>query len=61
VEVTNQDSEPVAVYTILTLVKREVKAKDPDANDAPPDTVPPNPRAPSTRAPAASDQPVTTT
>jgi oxepin-CoA hydrolase/3-oxo-5,6-dehydrosuberyl-CoA semialdehyde dehydrogenase len=60
VEVTNQDSEPVAVYTLLTLVKRQVKAKDPDVNDTPPDGVPPNPRAPSTRAPSPSDQPVTT-
>ena len=60
VEVTNQDSEPVAVYTILTLVRRQVKAKDPDANDAAPDGVPPNPRAPSSRAPSPADQPVTT-
>jgi oxepin-CoA hydrolase/3-oxo-5,6-dehydrosuberyl-CoA semialdehyde dehydrogenase len=34
VEVTNQSSEPVAVYTILTLVRRKAAANDPDANDA---------------------------
>lgn len=61
VEVTNQDQEPVAVYTILTLVKRQVAAKDPDANDAPPDSVPDNPRAPEARAPDITDQTVTTT
>ena len=33
VEVTNQDGEPVAVYTILTLVKRQVAAGSP-ASDA---------------------------
>jgi oxepin-CoA hydrolase/3-oxo-5,6-dehydrosuberyl-CoA semialdehyde dehydrogenase len=60
VEVTNQDSEPVAVYTILTLVRRHVHAPYPDANDAPPDSVPSNPRAPAARAPSSSDQPVTT-
>ena len=45
VEVTNQDQEPVAVYTILTLVRRHVEANDPDAND-PKAAVPDNPRAP---------------
>jgi hypothetical protein len=33
VEVTNQDGEPVAVYTILTLVKRQEAATAP-ASDA---------------------------
>lgn len=60
VEVTNQDNEPVAVYTILTLVKRRVGVKDPDADDGPPDGVAANPRAPSTRETSVSDQPVTT-
>jgi oxepin-CoA hydrolase/3-oxo-5,6-dehydrosuberyl-CoA semialdehyde dehydrogenase len=46
VEVTNQNAEPVAVYTILTLVRRHAKAGDPDANDALPDKVADNPRAP---------------
>ena len=55
VEVTNQDKEPVAVYTILTLVKRKVEANDPDANDAKAG-VADNPRAPATRAPAPSDK-----
>ena len=45
VEVTNQDQEPVAVYTILTLVRRQAEAKDPDAND-PPARLADNPRAP---------------
>ncbi|MGE5748451.1 MAG: phenylacetic acid degradation bifunctional protein PaaZ [Gemmatimonas sp.] len=47
VEVTNQDKEPVAVYTILTLVKRKVEANDPDANDAKAG-IADNPRAPET-------------
>jgi oxepin-CoA hydrolase/3-oxo-5,6-dehydrosuberyl-CoA semialdehyde dehydrogenase len=51
VEVTNQDKEPVAVYTILTLVKRKVEANDPDANDAKAG-VADNPRAPATAEPA---------
>ena len=55
VEVTNQDKEPVAVYTILTLVKRKVEATDPDANDAKAG-VADNPRAPATRDPAPSDK-----
>lgn len=55
VEVTNQDKEPVAVYTILTLVKRKVEANDPDANDAKAG-VADNPRAPATRDPAPSDK-----
>lgn len=55
VEVTNQDQEPVAIYTILTLVKRHVEAGDPDANDAPAG-VGDNPRAPETRAPSESDK-----
>jgi oxepin-CoA hydrolase/3-oxo-5,6-dehydrosuberyl-CoA semialdehyde dehydrogenase len=55
VEVTNQDREPVAVYTILTLVKRKVEANDPDANDAKAG-VADNPRAPATREPAPSDK-----
>jgi oxepin-CoA hydrolase / 3-oxo-5,6-dehydrosuberyl-CoA semialdehyde dehydrogenase len=46
VEVTNQNSEPVAVYTILTLVRRHAKPGDPDANDSTPDKVADNPRAP---------------
>ena len=55
VEVTNQDSEPVAVYTILTLVKRKVEANDPDANDL--DVrEPANPRDPATREPAPTDK-----
>jgi oxepin-CoA hydrolase / 3-oxo-5,6-dehydrosuberyl-CoA semialdehyde dehydrogenase len=45
VEVTNQDQEPVAVYTILTLVKRKAEPQDPDAND-PPANLADNPRAP---------------
>jgi oxepin-CoA hydrolase/3-oxo-5,6-dehydrosuberyl-CoA semialdehyde dehydrogenase len=45
VEVTNQDKEPVAIYTILTLVRRKVEASDPDAND-PPAKLADNPRAP---------------
>ena len=45
VEVTNQDKEPVAIYTILTLVRRKVEANDPDAND-PPAKLADNPRAP---------------
>ena len=44
VEVTNQDQEPVAIYTILTLVRRKVEAADPDANDSTPPVD--NPRAP---------------
>lgn len=59
VEVTNQEQEPVAVYTILTLVKRRVEANDPDANDAPAG-VGDNPRAPETREPVAADKPVET-
>ena len=55
VEVTNQDSEPVAVYTILTLVKRQVEAGDPDAND-PKAGVGDNPRAPEAREPAPTDK-----
>jgi oxepin-CoA hydrolase/3-oxo-5,6-dehydrosuberyl-CoA semialdehyde dehydrogenase len=54
VEVTNQNQEPVAVYTILTLVRRNVTANDPDAND-PKAGVRDNPRAPETREPQASD------
>jgi oxepin-CoA hydrolase/3-oxo-5,6-dehydrosuberyl-CoA semialdehyde dehydrogenase len=49
VEVTNQDQEPVAVYTILTLVKRDVKPSDPDANDEKAG-VRDNPRAPEAAA-----------
>ena len=45
VEVTNQDQEPVAVYTILTLVRRKVEPDDPDAND-PAAKLADNPRAP---------------
>src|SRR5688500_7645350 len=56
VEVTNQDNEPVAVYTILTLVKRQAKANDPDAAD-PKTGVPDNQRAPETREPLPVDQP----
>ncbi len=56
VEVTNQDKEPVAVYTILTLVKRQVPANDPDANDPPP-TLGHNPRAPETRDALPTDKP----
>ena len=55
VEVTNQDAEPVAVYTILTLVKRKVEANDPDAND-PAVSVPGSPQAPATREPTATDK-----
>jgi oxepin-CoA hydrolase/3-oxo-5,6-dehydrosuberyl-CoA semialdehyde dehydrogenase len=55
VEVTNQNSEPVAVYTILTLVKRKVEANDPDAND-PNVREPANPRDPATREPAPTDK-----
>jgi oxepin-CoA hydrolase/3-oxo-5,6-dehydrosuberyl-CoA semialdehyde dehydrogenase len=55
VEVTNQDQEPVAVYTILTLVKRKPKPNDPDSNDARAD-VSDNPRAPEARKPAAADR-----
>jgi oxepin-CoA hydrolase/3-oxo-5,6-dehydrosuberyl-CoA semialdehyde dehydrogenase len=55
VEVMNQDNEPVAVYTILTLVRRKVDAKDPDANDVNA-SVGDNPRAPETREPAPSDK-----
>jgi hypothetical protein len=44
--VVNQNQEPVAVYTILTLVRRKVEQNDPDAND-PPAGVRDNPRAPS--------------
>lgn len=55
VEVTNQDKEPVAVYTILTLVRRKVEAGDPDAGDAPAG-VASNPRAPETRNPAPADR-----
>jgi hypothetical protein len=55
VEVTNQDKEPVAVYTILTLVRRKVGAHDPDANDANA-SVGKNPRAPESREPAPSDK-----
>lgn len=56
VEVTNQAQEPVAVYTILTLVQRRVKASDADANDAGPEGVADNPRAPVTREPVATDE-----
>jgi oxepin-CoA hydrolase/3-oxo-5,6-dehydrosuberyl-CoA semialdehyde dehydrogenase len=56
VEVTNQNQEPVAVYTILTLVKRQVEAGDPDADDSKAG-VPDNPRAPETRPAAPSDKP----
>jgi oxepin-CoA hydrolase/3-oxo-5,6-dehydrosuberyl-CoA semialdehyde dehydrogenase len=49
VEVTNQNQEPVAVYTILTLVKRDVKPSDPDANDEKAG-VRDNPRAPEAAA-----------
>ena len=45
VEVTNQDQEPVAIYTILTLVRRKVEAGDPDSND-PVAAIADNPRAP---------------
>jgi oxepin-CoA hydrolase / 3-oxo-5,6-dehydrosuberyl-CoA semialdehyde dehydrogenase len=45
VEVTNQNKEPVAVYTILTLVRRKIEQNNPDAND-PPAGVKDNPRAP---------------
>ena len=45
VEVTNQDQEPVAIYTILTLVKRKPEVNDPDAND-PSVRLSDNPRAP---------------
>ncbi|HVF39274.1 MAG TPA: phenylacetic acid degradation bifunctional protein PaaZ [Gemmatimonadaceae bacterium] len=58
VEVTNQDGDPVAVYTILTLVKREVKMEDADASDGPPDGVRDNPRAPAVRETVATDKPV---
>ncbi|HEX2724025.1 MAG TPA: phenylacetic acid degradation bifunctional protein PaaZ [Gemmatimonadaceae bacterium] len=56
VEVTNQDQEPVAVYTILTLLKRQPQANDADANDpqvAEPDAI----RSPKTREPIATDKP----
>jgi oxepin-CoA hydrolase/3-oxo-5,6-dehydrosuberyl-CoA semialdehyde dehydrogenase len=56
VEVTNQDAEPVAVYTILTLVKRKVEQGDPDAND-PKAGVGDNPRAPAARPPIQADKP----
>ncbi|MEJ7760586.1 MAG: phenylacetic acid degradation bifunctional protein PaaZ [Gemmatimonadaceae bacterium] len=59
VEVTNQDQEPVAVYTILTLVKRQVPTADAGASTAGPDGVGNNPWAPVTRQPQATDQPVT--
>ena len=55
VEVTNQDAEPVAVYTILTLVKRQELAHDPDANDSKVE-VPGSPQAPATREPIATDK-----
>jgi len=55
VEVTNQDAEPVAVYTILTLVKRKVEVGDPDANDLKVEN-PSSPQAPHTREPAATDK-----
>ena len=55
VEVTNQEQEPVAVYTILTLVRRRVEANDPDAND-PNAGVSDNPRAPETRDPLPTDK-----
>ena len=45
VEVTNQDQEPVAIYTILTLVKRKPEVNDPDANE-PAVRLSDNPRAP---------------
>jgi oxepin-CoA hydrolase/3-oxo-5,6-dehydrosuberyl-CoA semialdehyde dehydrogenase len=45
VEVTNQEQEPVAVYTILTLVKRTPVPNDPDADDQQVKTID-NPRAP---------------
>jgi SSS family solute:Na+ symporter len=45
----------VAVYTILTLVKRDFKAADPDAND-PRAGVGDNPRAPEARAAVQSDK-----
>ncbi len=54
VEVTNQDQEPVAVYTILTLVKRHETAHDADAND-PKVAIPDSPQAPRTREPEPSD------
>ncbi|MEO5904276.1 MAG: phenylacetic acid degradation bifunctional protein PaaZ [Gemmatimonadaceae bacterium] len=56
VEVTNQDAEPVAVYTILTLVKRKADAGDPDAND-PAVENPASPQAPHAREPQATDGP----
>jgi oxepin-CoA hydrolase/3-oxo-5,6-dehydrosuberyl-CoA semialdehyde dehydrogenase len=55
VEVTNQDQEPVAVYTILTLVKRKVQAGDADANDREAG-VGDNPRAPEAREPLPTDK-----
>jgi oxepin-CoA hydrolase / 3-oxo-5,6-dehydrosuberyl-CoA semialdehyde dehydrogenase len=55
VEVTNQDAEPVAVYTILTLVKRQERANDPDSND-PKTKIPDTPREPRTREPEQSDK-----
>ena len=55
VEVTNQDKEPVAVYTILTLVRRKPSVNDADAND-PKAGVGDNPRAPEAREPAPSDK-----
>ncbi len=48
VEVTNQNAEPVAVYTILTLVRRHTKPGDSDASDAPPDHGADIPQAPDT-------------
>lgn len=55
VEVTNQDQEPVAVYTILTLVKRQVESRDADVAAPGPNGVRDNPRAPATREPVATD------
>ncbi len=55
VEVTNQNKEPVAVYTILTLVRRKPSAGDADANDSKAG-IADNPRAPETREPAPSDK-----
>jgi len=57
VEVTNQNQEPVAVYTILTLVKRQAKANDPDANDSQ-TAVTDSPQAPAVRPPDPSDKAV---
>jgi len=60
VEVTNQDQKPVAVYTILTLVKRRVKAENPESTmpRSESDGVGDDPRAPAARAPSSTDEPV---